>query len=102
MLLLRCCGGFCGSKALLERASDRLGIVPGETTDDGRFTLIAMDCLGSCDTAPVALFNDVLFEGLTVERVDQLIERVRKGGEASIPHGRKMGPGVAGTEDIEK
>ena len=70
------CG--CGSKALLERASDRLGIVPGETTDDGRFTLIAMDCLGSCDTAPVALFNETLHENLDAAALDRLIDEARR------------------------
>jgi NADH:ubiquinone oxidoreductase subunit E len=59
------CG--CGSTRLIDRARERLGIAPGETTDDGRFTLISMECLGSCDTAPVALLNETLHENLTVE-----------------------------------
>jgi len=69
------CG--CGSKALLERAAERLGIVPGETTDDGQFTLIPMECLGSCDTAPVALFNETLHENLDVAGLDRLIDAAR-------------------------
>lgn len=65
----------CGHKAILDRVRERLGIEPHETTPDGRFTLLAMECLGSCDTAPVALFNDKLHEKLTVEKVDALIDQ---------------------------
>ena len=36
-----------------------------------------MECLGSCDTAPVALFNDVLHENLSIEAVDRLVEEAR-------------------------
>ena len=69
------CG--CGSRALLDRASERLGIGVGETTDDGKFTLISMECLGSCDTAPVALLNETLHENLTAESLDRLIDQAR-------------------------
>ncbi|MBX3354950.1 MAG: NAD(P)H-dependent oxidoreductase subunit E [Phycisphaeraceae bacterium] len=92
----------CGHRALVDHVREKLDLEPHETTEDGLFTLLTLECLGSCDTAPVALLNDVLYESLTVERLDQLIERVRVGGSAAIPHGRKVGPGVAGTEDIEK
>jgi len=92
----------CGYRGILDHVRAKLDLEPHETTDDGLFTLLALECLGSCDTAPVALFNDVLHENLSVARIDELIERVRRGGGAAIPHGRKVGPGVAGTEDIEK
>lgn len=68
---------ICGHKAILDHVRKRLGIEPHETTDDGMFTLLAMECLGSCDTAPVALFNDVLHERLTIETVDRLIDEAR-------------------------
>jgi NADH-quinone oxidoreductase subunit E len=67
----------CSSTKLLDCARERLGIGVGETTDDGQFTLIAMDCLGSCDTAPVALFNETLHESLTVEKLESLIVDAR-------------------------
>lgn len=92
----------CGHRELLDHLRNRLDLEPHETSHDGRFTLLTLECLGSCDTAPVALFNDVLYEKLTVERLDELIERIMRGGDAAIPHGRKVGPGIAGTEDIEK
>ena len=67
----------CDHKKLLDHVRTKLGIEPHETTDDGKFTLIAMDCLGSCDTAPVALFNETLHENLTVDALDRLIDEAR-------------------------
>jgi NADH:ubiquinone oxidoreductase subunit E len=69
---------ICGHTALLDHVTDRLGIEPHESTDDGLFTLLAMECLGSCDTAPVALFNDVLHENLDISTIDRLIDDVIK------------------------
>ena len=66
--------------ALLDHVQDELGIEPHETTDDGMFTLLAMECLGSCDTAPVALFNETLHEKLDIATVDKLIAEVRQAG----------------------
>lgn len=75
----------CGHQALLDHVRDRLGIEPHETTEDGMFTLLAMECLGSCDTAPVALFNETLHERLDIPTVDRLIEAVaREGGEGKL------------------
>ena len=63
-----------GHERLMELIQTKLGIVPGETTDDGRFTLVTAECLGSCDTAPCALVNETLYEGLTVENFEQLLD----------------------------
>ena len=70
----------CGHQKLLDHCRDTLGIELHETTEDGLFTLLALECLGSCDTAPVALFNETLHENLTLETVDQLIGKVRQVG----------------------
>ena len=63
-----------GQPALLERIQAKLGIEPGQTTDDGRFTLVEAECLGSCDTAPCALINETLHEGLTFENFERILE----------------------------
>src|SRR5512132_890881 len=60
---------ICDSNKLTAHCKRRLGIDLGETTPDGRFTLIELECLGACGTAPVALVNDVLHEDLTVEKL---------------------------------
>lgn len=66
----------CGHQKILDHVRAVLGIEPHETTEDGRFTLLAMECLGSCDTAPVALVNETLHEGLTIESLDEIIRNL--------------------------
>src|SRR4051812_33337953 len=67
---------LCGSKPLTQHLKQTLGVEMGETTEDGKFTLVELECLGSCGTAPVMLINEVLHENLTLERVDQLIAKL--------------------------
>src|SRR5580658_3085001 len=55
---------ICGSCDLTKHLKDKLGVELGETTADGRYTLIELECLGACGTAPVMLVNDVLHENL--------------------------------------
>tara|TARA_Y100001934_G_C12058109_1_gene633994 strand:+ start:271 stop:798 length:528 start_codon:yes stop_codon:yes gene_type:complete len=64
----------CGHQAVLDHLRSKLGIEPHETTDDGKFTLLALECLGSCDTAPCALFNDDRHDNLSITDVDRLID----------------------------
>lgn len=63
-----------GHERLLEKIQNKLGIEPGQTTDDGRFTLMTGECLGSCGTAPCALINETLHEGLTAENLDRILD----------------------------
>ena len=63
-----------GAEALLDHLGRKLGVDPGQTTPDGRFTLTRVECLGSCGTAPVLMVNDTYHEGMTPARVDALIE----------------------------
>ena len=67
----------CGHAALERQLRSKLDLEPHETDDEGRFTLLQLECLGSCDTAPVALFNDELLENLTMEQVDSVIDELR-------------------------
>ena len=64
----------CGHQAILDHLRRKLDIEPHETTDDGRFTLLTLECLGSCDTAPVALVDDTLYENLTIEKIDEILK----------------------------
>ena len=63
-----------GSDELVEHLTKRLGIGVGETTEDGRFSLVRVECLGSCGTAPMFQLNDDYHEDLTLERVDRLLD----------------------------
>ncbi len=65
---------ICGHQAILDHLRKKLDLEPHETSADGKFTLLALECLGSCDTAPVALVNDDLHENLTIDKIDQIID----------------------------
>jgi NADH-quinone oxidoreductase subunit E len=63
-----------GAERVLDRISTKLGIDPGQTTADGRFTLSTVECLGSCGTAPVMMVNETHRENLSVDSIDALID----------------------------
>ena len=67
---------ICGSNDLTQSMKEKLGIELGETTPDGRFTLVELECLGACGAAPVALVNDVIHEELTVEKLQKIISEL--------------------------
>ena len=64
----------CGHEAILDHLREKLGIEPHDTTDDGKFTLLALECLGACEGAPCALVNDDRHDNLTIERMDKILE----------------------------
>lgn len=72
---------LCGSETLRSRIAEKLGIAPGEQTEDGLFSLEEVECLGSCGTAPVLRVNDVYCENLSVEKVDKIIDQCKAGEE---------------------
>ncbi len=58
--------------------AERLGIKIGETTEDGRFTLVESECQGACGDAPVALVNNHSMRSfLTPDKLDQLLEELK-------------------------
>ena len=63
-----------GCERILDHLEKRLGIAPGETTSDGRFTLSTVECLGSCGTAPVIVVDETYHESMTPEKIDVLLE----------------------------
>jgi NADH-quinone oxidoreductase E subunit len=65
---------ICGSRALTDVVKRKLGIEVGQTTPDGKFTLVELECLGSCGTAPAVLINEVLYEDLTAGRLEQALD----------------------------
>lgn len=67
-----------GGEALMDRLRARLGIEPGQTTDDGRFTLLPIVCLGTCDKAPAMLIGSDThrdLEEVDDARLEHLLER---------------------------
>lgn len=69
-----------GSDRILKHCEKRLGIHAGETTKDGRVTLRTAECLASCGTAPMMQVDKEYHENLSEERVDQILDRLTKGG----------------------
>ena len=63
-----------GSDELVDHLKDKLGIGEGEVTEDGKFSLVRVECLGSCGTAPMLQLNDDYHEDLTHEAVDRLLD----------------------------
>jgi NADH-quinone oxidoreductase E subunit len=63
-----------GADALAEYLRKKLGVEEGDTTRDGRFSWIQVQCLGSCGTAPVMQINDTYYEALTKEKVDRILK----------------------------
>ena len=66
-----------GAERILEHVEHKLGLKPGQTTPDGRFTLSVVECLGSCGTAPMMMVNEGYHENLTRAKVDELLEGLK-------------------------
>jgi len=66
-----------GGQSLRRKLEERLGIAEGETTPDGRFTLVEVECLGSCGTAPVVMVNDRYFESVSPDDVEKLLAELK-------------------------
>jgi NADH-quinone oxidoreductase subunit E len=62
-----------GAEKLTAHCTEKLGIKPGETTRDGRFTLSEVECIGSCGTAPALQINFDFHEDMTPEKLDQVL-----------------------------
>jgi NADH-quinone oxidoreductase subunit E len=67
-----------GAEHVEHHMCEKLGIKTGETTPDGKITLMEAECLASCGTAPVMLVDNTLEENLTKARVDQVIQDLRE------------------------
>ncbi|MEX0742547.1 MAG: NAD(P)H-dependent oxidoreductase subunit E, partial [Phycisphaeraceae bacterium] len=65
---------LCGYRDLSEKVQQKLGILPGETTEDGRITLMELECLGACDLAPCGLINETLQEKISWADLEKQID----------------------------
>lgn len=67
-----------GAESLIERCGKKLGIGLEETTKDGKFTLVEVECIAGCDRAPSMMVNDRYFEPMDPQKLDALLERLAK------------------------
>ncbi len=81
-----CLGTACyvkGADKILEALEKKLGIKSGECTKDGMFSIDSTRCVGACGLAPVMMVNEDVYGKMTVEQVDEIIDRYMR-GEAGV------------------
>jgi NADH-quinone oxidoreductase subunit E len=61
-------------ETLIETIGKELGIAPGETTPDGRFSFELTNCIGACDQAPAMLVDDQVYGDLTAEKIREILQ----------------------------
>lgn len=75
-----CLGTACyvkGAQQIIDKFSELIGIKPGETSDDGLFTLDALRCIGACGIAPAVTINGKVYPKLTVDAVPKVVAEYR-------------------------
>ena len=85
------------AEKLLAHLESTLGIARGDTTSDGLFTLSTVECLGSCDTAPVMQVNHVYHENLSAERIDGILEKLKGEAREDTANASQLGPSECST-----
>ena len=81
-----CLGTACyvkGAQQVIDKFSEILNIKPGETTEDGLFTLEALRCIGACGIAPALTINGKVYPKVAVSQVPAIVEEYRKMGGAN-------------------
>jgi len=76
---LSCELGGCGG--ILGRLQKKLGVGLDENTSDGQFTISTVECLAACGTGPVMMVNDELFENLTPDKAEAIVDRLKATGK---------------------
>jgi NADH-quinone oxidoreductase subunit E len=74
-----------GSEEIIAAIKEEIGIGLHEMTDDNTFSLIPVQCLGSCDTAPVVQIDDDYFENQKPESIKDLIRKLKSGTKVTPP-----------------
>ena len=77
-----CLGTACyvkGAQQIIDKFSEILGIKPGDTTEDGLFTLDALRCIGACSLAPAISINGRVFPKMTIDEVVKIVNDYKSG-----------------------
>ena len=75
-----CLGTACyvkGAQQIIDRFCEILGIKPGQTTEDGLFTIDALRCIGACGIAPAVSINGKVYPKMTIDKVAEVIDDYR-------------------------
>lgn len=73
-----------GAEDISAAITEKYGIHSGETTEDGVFTLLEVECLGACCNAPMVQINDDFYEDLTPESIIEVLEGLKNGTDVKI------------------
>jgi NADH-quinone oxidoreductase subunit E len=69
---------LAGAEGLIERCGKRLGIGLEDTTPDGKFTMMEVECIAGCDRAPSLMVNDTYHEPMDEKKLDALLDRLSR------------------------
>ncbi|MBI4187825.1 MAG: NADH-quinone oxidoreductase subunit NuoE [Chloroflexi bacterium] len=72
---LPCC--LKDARMIIKSLESELGIKPGETTSDGKFSLTLTNCIGACDKAPAMMINDDTYTDLTPGKISQILKKCK-------------------------
>jgi NADH dehydrogenase (ubiquinone) flavoprotein 2 len=70
---------LCGSDEIVKTCKKHLGIDMGETTEDGKFTIMEVECLGACVNGPMVQINDDFYEDLTADSMKEVLDVLAEG-----------------------
>ena len=78
-----CMGTACyvrGAKPIVDKVAELIGVRPGETSADARFSLVATRCIGACGLAPILTVNEDVYGRLVLDEIPAIIEKYQKEG----------------------
>lgn len=95
---------LCGSAKVVDAIEKNLGVHMGESTKDGMFTTMEVECLGACANAPMIQVNDDFYEDLTEETTHALLDSLKKGEvpKAGPQNGRNKAEAVGGSKTLKR
>jgi len=95
---------LCGSDDIVKACTDHLGIGMNETTPDGKFTLMEVECLGACVNAPMVQINDDYYEDLTAETMKETLDLLAEDMKPKVgsQKGRKASMALSGTTTLHE
>ena len=64
---------LCGKDELLDHLKNQYNLYPGQTSQDGKFTLSLVECMGACGGAPMIAYDETYYENMTIEGIDRLL-----------------------------
>jgi len=105
--LVQICGTtpcwLCGAGEVIKTCTEHLGIGMGETTKDGKFTLMEVECLGACVNAPMVQINDDFYEDLTAESTKEVLDTLAEGMKPKVgsQKGRKASMALSGPTTLK-